>query len=110
MFHGIPGVSALLGAGTSTLPCETAGPEVTLESCRSAEVRVLAAEDPGDEFAPASHANLVEDRLEVVLHGVFGDEQRDRDLLRRIAEENQPGHLGFPRCEPVRLQDEPCQV
>ncbi len=42
---------------------------------------VVLEEDLADQFAPAADTGLVEDRLEVILHGVGRDPKGLRDLL-----------------------------
>src|SRR5918999_1679036 len=46
---------------------------------------VVLGEDLADELSPAAHADLVEDRLEVIAHGVRRDVQFLGDLDRRKA-------------------------
>jgi hypothetical protein len=57
----------------------------------------MGFEDLGDEFAAAAHADLVEDRLEVVLDGLRGYEERARDLARAQAAKHEHGDLAFAR-------------
>src|SRR6476646_6073008 len=44
---------------------------------------VVLEEEPGDELAPALHVDLLEDRLEVVLHRVGGEVKPRRDRVGR---------------------------
>src|SRR4051812_26252649 len=46
-------------------------------------IGVVLAIQTGDELGPARHAELLEDRLDVVPDGVRGQEQFGRDLGRR---------------------------
>ena len=58
-----------------------------------------------DELAAAAHADLLEDRLQVVLHGVARDEQAVRDLARVEALDQQRDELALARAETVRARD-----
>ena len=67
---------------------------------------VVLEEDLRDEVAPASHTDLLEDRLQVVLHGVLGEVQLPRNLGRTEAVEDELGDLALPRRQPVGGDDE----
>ena len=57
---------------------------------------------PPPRTAPAANAGLVEDGLEVVLHGVGGDVQGRGDLLRVDPLQHQTGDVALARGEPER--------
>ena len=73
---------------------------VTMPACRwLAEVfpsgQVVLEEDLPHELAPTSHAGLVEDRLEVVLHGVDRQVQPLGDVLGGAAFDAQARYRAF---------------
>src|SRR5688500_11909821 len=57
--------------------------------------RVVLVEEVRDELAAAADADLGEDRLDVVAHGVAGEEQALGDLRRRAALRDQLGNLAL---------------
>ena len=67
---------------------------------------VGVAEDGGDQVASAAHADLLEDRLQVVLHGEWRQVEFLRDPRRGPAEQHEPRHVSFPRAESVGEDDE----
>jgi hypothetical protein len=56
---------------------------------------VVLEEDLADEFGPASRPGLVEDALEVILHGVGRDVQGGGDLLGGEPAEAEAGDVSF---------------
>src|SRR5690348_10968514 len=57
---------------------------------------------PPRQLDPVSHAELVEDRLEVALHGLRGDPEPLCHLARAEAVGDEQRHLPFTLGEPVR--------
>lgn len=67
---------------------------------------VLVAEDDSDKFAAAVYPDLVEDRLQVVLHGEGGNVQALRDLGGRATEDDLAGYFPLAWREAVGEDDE----
>ena len=74
------------------LACLRAEPAVRTElSAGQHARRVVPGEDVGHQLAAATDADLVEDRLEVLLDGQRGDAQLRRDLLGGAAGQDEGG-------------------
>jgi hypothetical protein len=67
---------------------------------------VLLDEHLRDELPPAAHADLLEDRLQMILNGVRLQEQRARDLVSRESLNDEPDHVALPLREAVGLDDQ----
>lgn len=66
----------------------------------------MAEENLADEVAVAAYAGLVEDALEVLLHGVDGHDQLLGDLGRGRALEDRTGHVAFALGEAMGRHEE----
>jgi hypothetical protein len=66
---------------------------------------VLLSEDLTDEFSPTAHADLVEDSLEVILHGVGRDVQLLGDFGRGQPAQDEPRYLALALRQAVSIND-----
>src|SRR6476661_6313936 len=71
------------------------------------DLRLIAVEeDVPDEFLSASYPDLVEDRLQVILHGVGRDEKGGTDLGRRASKNRELSDVVLTGRESVCAQDQ----
>jgi hypothetical protein len=66
---------------------------------------VLLSEDLPDKFSPAAHADLIEDGLEVVPHGVRGDVQLLGDFGCGQPAQDEPRYLALSLRQAVGVDD-----
>ncbi len=70
----------------------------------------MLGEDLTDEFSPATHADLVEDGLEVIAHGVGRDVQLLGDFGRGQPAQDEPRYLALALRQSVRVDDQRCDL
>ena len=63
---------------------------------------IVGEEDLPDEVSAAADGSLLENALQVLLHGVRRDAEVCGDLGGEMASEDQPGHVLLALCQPVR--------
>ena len=63
---------------------------------------IVGEEDLPDEVSAAADGSLLENALQVLLHGVRRDAEVRGDLGGEMASEDQPGHVLLALCQPVR--------
>src|SRR5215216_2933231 len=74
-------------------------------TCRHAWLVVLG-EDLTDEFSPAAHADLIEDGLEVIPHGVGRDVQLPGDFGCGQPAQDEPRYLTLALGQAVGIDDQ----
>ena len=67
---------------------------------------VVSEEHLADKVTPTAHTGLLEDALQVLLHGMGRDEQLVRDLCRGVAAKDQPRNLLLALGQPVRRHEQ----
>src|SRR5215207_7657861 len=85
-----------LTVGVGLVPERLAAERVAVESAMLVVAKawlVVGEEDLADQVPAAANAGLLEDLLEVLLDGVGRDDEPLGDLGRRVAAQDQPGHL-----------------
>src|SRR5215207_10381685 len=89
------------------LPCGSREPPIGVKFVARRHARlILLCEDLTDEFSPAAHADLVEDGLEVIAHGVWRDVQLPRDFGRGQPAQDEPCYLALALRQAVSINDQ----